>query len=310
MKNKKLEGQLEEFREDKGFKGKGQLSVALHVTRMAKDQGLPLKAEKLRTGKSGQVQGLSKSSVQAVLIDYGITRVLAEEGGRTSRGSLGNMMDYVAFLNQLQKSGLADLEAIESWWVDRVRDFFSNKPFTLHYDSSKSLRSIVSDLLEQAQKRQKENPGVTYAGTMLQHLVGAKLSLILPPDKRLKHHAAAAADASTSRAGDFIIDDVIIHVTTAPTEALMQKCKANLDTGLRPIIVTIAESRAGAESLAKVQGITDRVDIMEAEQFIAANVMEWGRFKIESQRLEVQRLIEAYNQIVESVETDLSLKVT
>lgn len=309
MNKKKLEDRLTEFRDANGFKGKGQLSVALHITRVAKGQGLPLNADSLRTGKSGQVQGLSKSSVQAILSDYGIVRVLAEEGGRTSRGSLGNMEDYVAFLNQLQKDGLADLEAIEHWWAARVNEFFSSKPFVLHFDPSKSLRSIVGDLLEQALERQKENPGVTYAGAMLQHLVGAKLSLILPPEKCPKHHGATVADAPTARAGDFIIDDVAIHVTTAPTEALMRKCKANLEAGLRPIIVTTATSRAGAESLAGIQKIADRLDIIEAEQFIATNVMEWGKFAAEPQRHEVVRLIEAYNQIVEKVETDLSLKI-
>ena len=310
MNKNELKERLTRFRDANGFKGKGQLSVALHITRTAKEQGLPLNAENLRTGKSGQVQGLSKSAVQAVLSDYGIVRVLAEEGGRTSRGSLGNMEEYVAFLNQLQNDGLADLEAIERWWVARVNEFFRSKPFLLRYDPSKSLRSIVSDLLGQALERQKENPGVTYAGTMLQHLVGAKLSLMLPPEKCPKHHGAAVADAPTARAGDFIIGDVAIHVTTAPTEALMRKCKANLDAGLRPIIVTTNASRAGAESLAVIQKISERVDIIEAEQFIATNMMEWGEFAAEPQLHEVIRLIEEYNRIIDIVETDLSLKIT
>jgi hypothetical protein len=183
-----LQARLSEFRDAKGFKGKGQLAVALHITRVAKNQGLPLDAATLRTEKSGQVQGLSKSAVQAVLADYGIERVLAEEGGRTSRGSLGNMEDYVTFLNQLHQDGLSNLDLIESWWIDRVKEYFSSKPFVLHYDPGKSLRSIISDLLEQAVKRQKDNPGVTYAGTMLQHLVGAKLEMILPEDKHPQHH--------------------------------------------------------------------------------------------------------------------------
>lgn len=306
---KKLQAKLSEFRDAKGFKGKGQLSVALHITRTAKNQGLPLDAATLRTEKSGQVQGLSKSAVQAVLADHGIERVLAEEGGRTSRGSLGNMDDYVAFLNQLHQDGLADLDAIESWWIERVKEFFSSKPFVLHYDTGKSLRSIISDLLEQAVKRQKDNPGVTYAGTMLQHLVGAKLEMILPEGKRPQHHGANVADAPTARAGDFVFDDVAIHVTTAPTEALLRKCKENLSAGLRPIIVTIADSCAGAESLAKVQGIEERIDIIEAEQFIATNVMEWSGFASSMQKNEIGRLLEKYNDIIESAETDLSLKI-
>jgi hypothetical protein len=235
--------------------------------------------------------------------------VLAEEGGRTSRGSLGNAADYAAFLNTLHKKDGADLPAIERWWIARVQDYFSSKPFTLKFDPSKSLRSIVSDLLAQAIKRQKDNPGTTYAGTVLQHLVGAKLDLILPEEKRVSHHGANVADSPTSRTGDFVLDDVAIHVTTAPSEALIRKCKANIEAGLRPIIVTIAESRAGVESIAKGFEIEGRIDVIEAEQFIATNILEWSQFTEKSHRSEVVKLISRYNEIIELSETDHSLKI-
>lgn len=305
-----LEARLDEFRNSKRFKGKGQLCVALVITRAARTQGLPLSADMLMTPGTGQVAGLGKTAVQAILRDYGIVRVLAEEGGRTSRGSLGNMREYVAFLNDLHALQMDDLEVVEKWWVDRTKDYFSGKPFILRYDPSKSLRSIVSDLLEQAKRRQKDNPGTTYVGTVLQHLVGAKLDLILPADRRVEHHGASVADASTDRTGDFIVDSVSIHVTTAPTEALMRKCRLNLDSGLRPIIVTIFESRAGMESLAKGMDIDGRIDIIEAEQFIATNIFEWSGFTEESRKREISRLIDQYNEIVERCETDPSLSIT
>ncbi|HEX7634336.1 MAG TPA: DUF4928 family protein [Noviherbaspirillum sp.] len=288
---------------------KGKLAAILYVSRLAKTKGLPLDASVLVTDSQGQVLGLGKTAVQAILRDHGETRVLAEEGGRTSRGSLGNMQQYVAFLNQLDQEGLADPEVIEAWWVARVRDFFSAKPFVLKYDTSKSLRAIVHDLLAQAFKRQKENPGTMYAGAVLQHLVGAKLSLVLPPGV-VQNHGFSVSDVVSARSGDFIIDEVIIHVTTAPGEALMRKCEGNLQAGARPIIVTIYESMPAAEALANIQGIGGRVDILEAEQFIATNVYEISQFKTDQRRVTVERLIEKYNEIVESCETDPSLKVT
>lgn len=302
-----LEKRLIKFRDTNSLKSKGQLAVMLHITRLAVENDLPLDSETLRTDKEGQVKGLGKGRVQNILKDHGITRVLAEEGGRTSRGSLGNASDYVSFLNALHEEKQADLAAIEKWWIARVQDYFSGKPFTLKFDPSKSLRSIVSDLLAQAKKRQEENPGTTYAGTVLQHLVGAKLDLILPEEKRVQHHGANVADGPTSRVGDFVLADVAIHVTTTPTEALICKCKANIETGLRPIIVTIAESRAGIESLAKGFGIEGRIDVIEAEQFIATNILEWSNFTNPNQRIELKRLIDAYNIIVEKHETDPSL---
>jgi len=304
-----LEKQLAEFRDVKNVKGKGQLAVVLHITRLAIENGLPINPESLRTQKEGQVAGLGKGRIQAILNDYGITRTLAEEGGRTSRGSLGNAAEYAAFLNALHKKGDIDLPTIEKWWIVRVQDFFSSKPFVLKFDPSKSLRSIVSDLLAQAMKRQKDNPGTTYAGTVLQHLVGAKLDLILPEDKRVAHHGVSAADASTARAGDFMLEDVAIHVTTAPGEALLRKCKANIEAGIRPVIVTIAESRAGIESIAKAFDIEGRIDVIEAEQFIATNILEWSHFAEQSNRSEINRLISRYNEIVREIETDPSLLI-
>ena len=287
---------------------KGKLAAILFVSGLARKKGLPLDSAVLVTDSQGQVLGLGKSAVQAILKEHGESRVLAEEGGRTSRGSLGNMQQYVVFLNQLHQDGVADVALIETWWVDRVRDFFSAKPFILKYDTSKSLRAIVRDLLAQAFKRQKENPGTMYAGAVLQHLVGAKLSLILP-DGIVQNHGFSVSDAMSARSGDFIIDEVIIHVTTAPGEALMRKCEGNLQSGAQPIIVTIYESMPAAESLANIQGIGGRVDILEAEQFIATNVYEISQFKTSERKVTVERLIDRYNHVVEECETDPSLKV-
>jgi hypothetical protein len=86
--------------------------------------------------------------------------VLASEGGRTSRGSIGNMREYVALLNQLHSDGRADLDAIEAFWIARVHEFFAAKPFRIRLDASCSLRTVVRDVLDQAEERQKTTPGV------------------------------------------------------------------------------------------------------------------------------------------------------
>ena len=63
------------------------------------------------TDKEGQVKGLGASVIRKILKEYGITRTLAEEAGRTSRGSMGLMTRYVALLNSLHSAGLADISA-------------------------------------------------------------------------------------------------------------------------------------------------------------------------------------------------------
>jgi len=328
----KIDKLLDKFQSEHSISGKGALAVMLVITRHAKEHGLPLKADNLITEEKGQVLGLGKSAVQAILEEHGITRVLAEEGGRTSRGSIGHMRRYVDFLNDLKSKGLADLDRIEKWWIERVGEYFSSKGFTLHYDPSKSLRFIVEDLLGQAFKRQRSASGTTYAGAMLQHMVGAKLDLVLEgqkiehrghaaydpmggaqsgdkPDHKVKHRGYSVSDGSTQQDGDFLVDDVVIHVTTAPSEGLIRKCKKNLDSALRPMIVTPARGVAGASSLAEVAGIAQRIDIIEAGQFIATNLYELSLFKASRRKLTVERFVEKYNEIVSSCETDPGLKI-
>ena len=132
----------------KAFRGKGQLAVALVVTEHARERGLPLKPDELLAEQKGQVLGLGKAKVQAVLARHNITRTLAEEGGRTSRGSIENMRRYVAFLNDL--GDLVNLDLIEAYWVEQVKLFFEGKPFYLKVDAAEGIQAVVSDLIAQA----------------------------------------------------------------------------------------------------------------------------------------------------------------
>ncbi len=298
---------LERFASQNGMLGKGALSVALVVTKHAKKSGLPLDPEQLLTGAGGQVLGLGKAAVQSILGEHGISRVLAEEGGRTSRGSVGNMRKYVAFLNGLASRGDVSLDEIEEWWVARVRDFFAASPFVLHLDETRSMRSVIRDLLEQCKARQSESDGSTIVGTMLQHLVGAKLNLLL--DVHPEHHGANTADGVSGRDGDFMIDDVVIHVSTSPSEALLRKCLRNLESGKRPVIITIDRGAPVAEGLAGNLGIADRLDVFEVEQFLAGNLYEIGKFVHSGRRETAERLMREYNDIIGRCETDPGLRI-
>jgi hypothetical protein len=232
---------------------------------------------------------------------------LAEEGGRTSRGSVGNMRKYVAVLNEINSVEKIDLAKVEQWWIDRAKEFFAGKPMVLRFDAAKSMRTAIRDLIAQAEKRQSASPGSTLVGTVLQHLVGAKLNLLLetPP----VHHGASVADDASGRDGDFIIADVAIHVTTAPSEALIRKCKRNLDHGIKPIIITIYRGATVAEELAEQAQIADRLDIFDAEQFLAGNLYELGKFAHDGRKATAEQLIASYNEIIEACETDPALRI-
>lgn len=299
---------LHAFNKAKKFGRKGPLCVALVITQHARKMGLPLDPGDLLTDKGGQVLGLGKAAVQSVLKRHGIDRVLAAEGGRTSRGSIDNMREYVALLNELQVRGLADLNAIEQFWIERVHEFFAGKPFKVKLDGSRSLRVLVRDVLNQAEERQKNTPGMQFMGAVLQHLVGAKLDCALGAGQ-FDHNSFSTSDAQSGRAGDFFIGDVALHVTTSPGEGVVQRCKENLDDGYRPIIVTTARGLTAAEVLCENAGIGERVDVFEVEQFVALNLYELGRFAADGRRVAVNDLVGRYNEVVEDVETDPSLLI-
>ncbi len=310
MRNKKasLSSRLVGFIKEYEIQGKGPLSVVIVLTRKAKGMTPPFDSERFLTANGGQVSGLSRAAVQKVLKDYGIERVLAEEGGRTSRGSISNMQGYIRLLNHLHNEKMLDLDEVEKWWIQKIVEHFSSQPLRIKNDQSKSLASLIDDLMSFAYQRQKEQKGTMVAGAVMQHMVGAKLAIILP-DIEIEHKGFSVADEQGGRKGDFLVADAAFHVTTAPTEALIRKCSQNLRENLRPIIITTYEGMGGAKALAKNSEIIDRIDMFEISQFIATNLYELCGFKQSDRPVKITDLINAYNEIIDATETDPSLKI-
>jgi len=179
---------------------------------------------------------------------------------------------------------------------------------TFHFDSGKSLRANIEDLVQQAEEVQANAGGTNYVGAMLQHLVGAKLDLVLGPGI-LQHHGFSVADQSTERKGDYQVEAVALHVTTHPTEALVRKCGDNLRAGLKPVILTLGEGVAGAGFLLKAAQLADRVDVLDVGQFLTANVCERSLFKAAECKITLEALLDRYNGIVAKCETDPSLLI-
>ena len=217
------------------------------------------------------------------------------------------MRVYVDFLNDLNTS-IADLDAIEAYWVDRVNDFFAGRPLRITLDATRSLSYVVRDILDQASDRQAGGVGVQHVGAVLQHLVGAQLDVVLGTGV-VEHNSFSTADAPTGRAGDFVIGDVAIHVTTFPGEAVIDRCRANIDGGLKPVLVTLPERVTVAQSVAEQHRLKDRLDIFDIEQFVALNLYESGEFAAPGRRVAIEELVDRYNAIVDEAETDPSLRI-
>jgi hypothetical protein len=302
------EQSLSDFARKYKFSGKGPLSVALMVTDHARKHGLPIDPDDLLTDGGGQVKGLTPSRIQSILAKYNITRELSREAGRTSRGSIQRMQQYVAFLNNWHSQVPVDFDLVENFWIAEVQRHFAGKPFRISFDGSVNLRSVVGDLLRQAKDRQAKSAGTMFHGTVMQHLVGAKLAIVLGEDS-VTHHSANTSDQDPSRKGDFDVGDVSIHVTVSPSEALIKKCEENIRDGVKPLIVTGEKGLAVAEGLAHNLGLQNRVELIEFEQFIATNIYEMSGFESLRRKVSLTDLVEIYNQIVSSVETDPSLRI-
>jgi hypothetical protein len=306
--NNSAENRLRRFQAEHNAVTKGPLALLVQLTRMVQGKKFPLKPGDFLTENKGQVAGLGGGNLKKILKEHGITQILAAEGGRTSRGNMGLMMKYIEFLNNWNKAEIIDFKTVEIFWAGQVQEYFRNQPFTFNADPSQTIAASLNELFEQARRRQKQNPGTQYLGTMLQHLVAAKLSIILPPNK-FAIHGASVADLPTERSGDFVINNTIIHCTTAPGDLLIRKCKANIKGGYSPVIITIFDRVKNANDLAVDAEISGRVEVWDIQQFLSTNVNEHGHFDEQARTTKLADIIEKYNQIIDEKETDPSLKI-
>ncbi len=302
------EEKLRLFQAENNIVTKGPLSVVVQFTRMVREKEFPLDPSEFKTEKEGQVAGLGGGNLKRILRDYGITQQLSSEGGRTSRGSMGLMIKYVDFLNRWNAEETVDFDEIEAFWAEQVREYFRNQPFVLTADTSKTVGANLDELFEQARKRQKQNPGTQYLGTVLQHLVAAKLCLILP-EGSFEIHGASVADAPTARSGDFVINKTIIHCTTSVGDLLLNKCKVNIENGFRPVIITIYERVQTALNQIEDAGLSGRIEVWDIQQFLSSNVHEHSLFDEGKQNATLGTIIENYNHIVSEKENDPSLRI-
>lgn len=299
---------LKRFQMENAITSKGQLSLVVQFTRMVRDRDFPLNPADFQTDSKGQVTGIGGGNLKKILAEHGVTKQLTSEGGRTSRGSMGLMMTYVQFLNQWSEEEAVDLFEVENFWAEEVREYFRNQPFVLSSDTSKTVTANLADLFDQAKKRARQNKGTRYLGVILQHLVAAKLQVVLSGDG-VEIHGASVADKKTDRAGDFVINSTAIHCTTARADLLMEKCKANLKAGYRPVIITIYDRVHTALTQIEDGGMQEQVDVWDIQQFLSSNVMEHSGFNEVARNHTLAEIIDKYNAIIDAVEHDPSLHI-
>lgn len=144
--------------------------------------------------------------------------------------------------------------------------------------------------------------------TVLRSLVGAKLRLSLP-DQVLGVQGASTRDSSSHREADFLVGETAIHVTSYPGERLMIKCRANLERGLHPIVVTLREQLSMVEAQAENLSVLDRVEFFDVDHFIFHSIQVQCSFKRERVKAAVVQLMAEYNSIIDGCDANPSLKI-
>ncbi len=285
---------------------KGSIAAALHVLgRLQSDYQLDISAHV--AGGESQIAGLSAAAVKKVLTEYGETRVMSAVGGRSNRGARGAVAALLAAMKPLglerkpEATRIEILKAMQRHIVEAyVPPYFSVKRVKATFNVNNATWTFINSILENARQSGKGGPVAEY-------LVGAKLSLRFP-EKDIRNKRYSESDAQVGCYGDFQIGNTVFHVTVAPMPELFEKCKGNLEHGMRVYLlvpdVMVIGVRQNTALLAD-----GRIAVESIESFVATNIDELCEFDGDQLKSGFRKLLEKYNERVDDVELDKSMLI-
>jgi hypothetical protein len=283
----------------------GSIATALVVlNRLMQDYNLDFNSHLAEGGM--QIKGASGIAVATILKTFNEERPFAKEGGRTNRGGPSEVRSLLEALKKLdlekydQKKRNSTLHQMQSFLVDRIKDFHNRQKIKLIFNPSLTTWHIIHDLLLAAIAEGK-------AGYIAQHLIGAKLQLRFP-ETPVSNESASTADMQTQRPGDFLIGHTAFHVTVAPMSAVFDKCKHNITQGYKPFLLVPDDKLIGTRQISE-QVSKQQIAVESIESFVSQNINELSIFDKDKLSYSLNQLINIYNQRVDEVETDKSLMI-
>lgn len=283
----------------------GSIATALVVlNRLMQDYNLNFDVHVAEGGM--QIKGASGAAVGAILKSFNEERPFAKEGGRTNRGGPSEIKSLLEGLKKLNfeafdvKTRNEVLYKMQSFLVERVKDFHNKQKVKIIFNPALSTWHIIHDLLILATAEGK-------AGYIAQHLVGAKLQLRFPTIM-VSNESASTADMQTQRPGDFLIGHTAFHITVAPMAAVFEKCKHNISQGYKPFLLVPDNKLIGTRQIAE-QTSEQKIAVESIESFVSQNIDEISFFQKDNLITCIKDLITIYNSRVDEVETDKSLMI-
>jgi len=252
--------------------------------------------QEIRNARSGLKTVLEKYGIPETLLKEVTTRQAPSDGRRLFEAYKWGLafQDLESIDRDSQIIELIDvLVALATAWLER-------KNLSLSLDRGQAPTAWIELILENARGRS--------GGVIEQHLVGAKLARRFP-NIEIPNYPAHAADQQTARSGDFVIRDLVFHVTAAPSSSVIAKCADNVKKGLKPILLVPRDKEANARAFAEDKSIDKLIAIVSIEDFLAMNVFELATEEDKDSFSVLADIIAIYNQRLREVETDLSLQI-
>jgi hypothetical protein len=288
-----------------GTPAQGTIGAALVVLeRLKTNCNLELKTH--LTKGEGQISGASGGALRKVLAQFGETRQYIKEGGRTSRGTLGNIANMLDRLRRLNLDQLSSeqrndiIRELQGFLVGKVGEFFGRRRLEVTFDLSVSTWQSIHNLLLKAREAFKEGPVAEY-------LVGAKLQLRFP-DIQIRNSSYSTADDQLGHPGDFLVGDTAFHVTISPMFAVYEKCKSNIDNSYRVYLIVPSGKLAAARENAE-EVTPGKIAVESIESFVSQNLEELSNFSKDRLAHGFYRLLTTYNERVDAVEIDKSMLI-
>lgn len=251
-----------------------------------------------------------KQIVQKALGKEAVLR-FPSEGGRTTRSTPAiaerlarRLNGRPEFFRELGFCGRADVaDKMERWLARRYKEYQDSRGLEIEVPGGQQpLPAAVSAVLAEAERIGK-------AGAVAHHLVGAKLALAFRGRQEVECRPHTAADASADKPGDYLVGEIVFHVTVAPQPLLFEKCAVNIRSGFR-VWVLVPEKRLGAaREMAEQAGVGGRIALCSIEGFVGQNLEELGEFRSDGVLNVFKELVNEYNRRVSATEADPSLQM-
>ena len=209
-------------------------------------------------------------------------------------------------LDVIANAGFADATAqLQATTIDTaqqavalmVKGLLEQEPLQVRITSGRSVEAIITDLLKQAEEKNK-------TGDVAQYLVGAKLRLRL--NKDIPVLPANKADRRSyqdldPRLGDFRVANAVIEVAVGlPDDKHLTQVSGALEESDCEVWLLTRADRVPVwhAELAKVDGVElKRVVVSSVEGFIGQNITEMGEFSSDGKVTQLRKLFDIYNSV-------------